>query len=92
MFCSGVLSNVNFRSEVNLGLPPAEGRDRFARVSSEESMKSCTGSHASGGFSMLNDAHTLTGEVGYVLDSQAGNRLRATAGELGRSLEENLNR
>ena len=87
-----MLSIVNFRSEVNLGLPPAEGRDRFARASSEESMKSCVGSRASGEFSMLNDAHALTGEVGYVLDGQAGNKLRAKAGELGRSLEENLNR
>ena len=83
---------INFRSEVNLGLPPAEGRDRFARASSEESMKSCAGSHASGEFSMLDDACTLTGEVSYVLDSQAGTRLRAKAGELGRSLEENLDR
>ena len=50
-------------------------------------MKSCIASRASGEFSMLNDAHALMGEVGYVLDSHAGDELRAKAGELGRSLE-----
>ena len=55
-------------------------------------MKSCVGSRASGEYSMLDDARTLTGEVSYVVDKQLGTKLRAKAGELGRSLGENLDR
>ena len=82
---SGALSIVIYRSEVNLGLPPAEGKARFGRTSSEESMKSCVASRTSEEFSLLN-------EVSYVLDGRAGDELRAKAGELGQSLGESLNR
>ena len=82
---SGVLSIVIYRSEVNLGLPPAEGKARFGRTSSEESMKSCVASRSSEEFSLLN-------EVSYVLDGRAGDELRAKAGEMGQSLGESLNR
>ena len=67
------------------GSAPAEGKARFGRTSSEESMKSCVASRTSEEFSLLN-------EVSYVLDGHAGDELRAKAGELGRSLGENLNR
>ena len=55
-------------------------------------MKSCVGSRASEEYSMLDDASTLTRDVSYVLDNQVGTKLRAKAGELGRSLGENLDR
>ena len=87
------LHRANCRSEVNLGLPEAEGRNRFTRIPSEESLKSCvSGSRASGSYSMLDDAATLMGDVGYVIDKKLGVKLRAKAGELGQSLEEKLDR
>ena len=88
----GVISPQNCRSEVNLGLPEAEGKNRFTRIPSEESMQSCEGSRVSWTYSMLDDAATLTGDPGYVVDKQLGATLRVKVGELGQSMGENLDR
>ena len=77
MIASRVFTLCKCRSEVNIGLPASEGRNKFTRVPSAESFHSCH----SGGFSMLED-------VSYVIDEQLG----AKVGVLGWSLGAKLDR